>query len=118
MDNEGRAMDRLRAGPWAYGPSEAQSVASSRLHPVILPPGGPRDGPDSRARMGEDQIEVAARFNFPVGVAVDSAGNVYVAGRNNSTIRKVTPTGTTTTVVGTAGVAGVRLRASTVRGTT
>ncbi len=33
----------------------------------------------------------AARFNQPYGVAVDSAGNVYVADTYNYTIRKVTP---------------------------
>ena len=31
-----------------------------------------------------------ARFNSPGGVAVDSAGNVYVADTNNHTIRKIT----------------------------
>ena len=35
----------------------------------------------------------AARFNEPAGVAVDSAGNVYVADTANDTIRKVTPVG-------------------------
>ena len=35
----------------------------------------------------------AARFNDPCGVAVDSAGNVYVADTDNDTIRKVTPAG-------------------------
>ena len=56
-----------------------------------------------------DGMGAAARFNHPSGVAVDSAGNVYVADQNNSTIRKVTPTGTTTTVAGTAGMAGILL---------
>jgi sugar lactone lactonase YvrE len=50
-----------------------------------------------------------ARFNHPNGVAVDSAGNVYVADTDNSTIRKVTPTGTTTTVAGRFGVIGILL---------
>jgi hypothetical protein len=45
-------------------------------------------------------------------VAVDSAGNVYVADRGNSIIRKVTPTGTTTTVAGTAGMVGILLGAT------
>jgi sugar lactone lactonase YvrE len=47
-----------------------------------------------------------ARFQEPVGVAVDSTGNVYVADSGNSTIRKVTPQGTVTTVAGSAGESG------------
>jgi len=48
----------------------------------------------------------AARFHQPDGVAVDSAGNVYVADRVNSTIRKVTPAGVVTTLAGLAGSYG------------
>src|SRR6266508_1816642 len=35
----------------------------------------------------------AARFDSPLGAAVDSTGNVYVADTANNTIRKVTPLG-------------------------
>jgi len=44
----------------------------------------------------------AARFHFPSDVAVDSAGNVYVADNNNETIRRVTPGGVVTTLAGLA----------------
>lgn len=48
----------------------------------------------------------AAQFSAPRGVAVDSAGTVYVADSSNHTIRKVTAAGVTTTFAGTAGTAG------------
>jgi sugar lactone lactonase YvrE len=48
----------------------------------------------------------AAQFNKPAGVGVDGNGNVYVADSGNQTIRKITSSGTVTTLAGTAGVSG------------
>jgi hypothetical protein len=56
-----------------------------------------------------DGMGAAARFRFPTAIAIDSVGNLYVADRDNSILRKVTPTGTATTIAGTAGVTGVLL---------
>ncbi len=48
----------------------------------------------------------AAVFNWPIGVAADSAGNVYVADTINNLLRRVTPAGDVTTLAGSVGVAG------------
>lgn len=48
----------------------------------------------------------AALFNNPLGVAVDTSGNVYVADDRNNLIRKITPGGAVSTLAGSAGVTG------------
>ena len=58
-------------------------------------PGGSADGTGA-----------AARFNMPLGLAVEAGGSIVVADFNNNTIRRITPTGTVTTLAGVAGVTG------------
>ena len=50
---------------------------------------------------GDEGPATAAQLDFPRGVAVDSAGNLYIADAGNNRIRKVDATGTITTVAGT-----------------
>ena len=53
-----------------------------------------------------DGTGAAARFNNPSGMAVDGAGNLYVADTSNETIRKIDSSGNVTTVAGSAGATG------------
>ena len=50
---------------------------------------------------GDGGPATQARLNYPYGVAVDGAGNLYIADRYNNRIRRVDGTGTITTIAGT-----------------
>ncbi len=50
--------------------------------------------------MGDGGPATAARFNEPFGIAVDGAGNIYVAEYSNNCIRKVSAGGIVSTVTG------------------
>ena len=65
----------------------------------------------SGARGSADGTNSAAGFYEPAGLAVDSAGNIYVTDKWNFTIRKIVPAGTNwvvSTIAGSVGVAGSR----------
>ena len=53
-----------------------------------------------------DGIGSAARFHGPRGMAIDGAGNVYVADSANNTIRRIAAGGIVTTLAGSAGISG------------
>ncbi len=54
---------------------------------------------------GDGGAAISANLNSPLAIALDPAGNLYIADQQNNRVRKVTPNGTITTIAGT-GVAG------------
>ena len=58
--------------------------------------------------VGDGGLATSADLRFPSDVAVDSAGNLYIADSGNFRIRRVDPMGTITTIAGTgeAGFSG------------
>ena len=64
------------------------------------------DGVDGYS--GDGGPATAAMLNQPTGLAVDSAGDLFIVDGNNEVIREVRPDGTITTVAGdgTAGYSG------------
>lgn len=55
---------------------------------------------------GDGGLATSAQLSQPAGLAVDAAGNLYIADSNNSVVRKVTPSGVISTVAGTGGSQG------------
>jgi sugar lactone lactonase YvrE len=62
-------------------------------------------GTGAAGYSGDGGPATAAKLNDPESVAVDAAGNVYIADTNNYRVRRVSPAGVITTICGT-GVPG------------
>jgi trimeric autotransporter adhesin len=58
-------------------------------------------GTGSSGYTGDGGQATAAQIGRPIGVAIDSAGNLYIADYKNTQVRKVTAAGVITTVTGT-----------------
>lgn len=51
---------------------------------------------------GDGGPAIAARLQYPVGVALDGAGNLYIADNGNNLVRKINTSGIITSVAGSA----------------
>lgn len=57
-------------------------------------------GSGARGSFGDGGPALDAAFDGPMGLAVDTAGNLYVADENNHVVRRITPAGIIDTVAG------------------
>jgi sugar lactone lactonase YvrE len=74
-----------------YGNHRIRKISSSALVSTIA-------GGGTAAYI--DGFGTSARFNNPIGVAVDGSSNLYIADSNNHCIRKITPSRVVTTIAG------------------
>jgi sugar lactone lactonase YvrE len=63
-------------------------------------------GSPTKVQGTNDGVGTAAKFQAPEGLAIDSADNLYVADQGASTIRKIAPDATVTTLAGLGKVSG------------
>jgi sugar lactone lactonase YvrE len=109
VDGTGRAARFMNPYGVAVDADGNLFVADSNNHTIrrIMPNGAVRVFAGPGGTFGSaDDTGAAARFNYPQGIAVDGTGNVIVTDGNNSTIRRVTPTGVVSTIAGSAGRSG------------
>ena len=66
-------------------------------------PGGSRTliAGTTQGYFGDDGPATSAQFSLPLGLAVDTVGNIYIGDRGNFRVRKIDVGGTITTIAGT-----------------
>ena len=91
--------------PTRLATDAAGNVYFSSLHSVFKVDAGgtlTRVAGNSRpGNSGDGGPATAAQLNFPMGIAIDAGGNLFVADRDASVVRKIAANGTITTVAGT-----------------
>jgi len=105
-DGTGDAARFNRPAGVALDHSNNLYIADSYNHVIrkVTPAGVVTTLAGSPGQFGHaDGVGSAAGFYCPFGVALDGAGNVYVADTYNHVIRKVTPGGAVTTLAGSPG---------------
>ncbi len=84
-------------------------IADSVNHRIRLFTGGNVTtvaGTGSPGFSGDGSSATSATLNFPEGIALDQAGNLYIADTGNHAIRKVDTSGNISTIVGQGGQIG------------
>jgi sugar lactone lactonase YvrE len=81
-------------------------VDSSKIHKVTASAEISVFAGDSGSGYADGDISVA-KFSSPTGLSFDASNNMYLADRSNNVVRKITPAGQASTVVGTARRIGV-----------
>lgn len=106
---DGPSVDALFDGPTGIVMDEQGNlyVADSNNHVIrkVTPAGVVSTLAGNGEPGSADGMGAEARFNYPQGLAIDPAGNLYVADTANHMIRKITPEGLVSTLAGT-GTAG------------
>ena len=91
--------------PTRLATDAAGNVYFGSLHSVFKVDAGgtlTRFAGNGRAgNSGDGGPAASAQLSFPMGIAVDAAGNVFVADRDASVVRKIAANGTISTVAGT-----------------
>jgi serine/threonine protein kinase/sugar lactone lactonase YvrE len=93
--------------PAATTPVSAPSAPVQQTTPAPAPESSPAPGPAIATYAGQpgtkgyaDGSALQAQFRLPNNVAVDGAGNLYVADTGNDVVRKITPAGVVSTIAG------------------
>jgi len=85
---------------YRYTPASREiSVFAGAFGPIFY---GSHGAGDPASLGSSDGVGTAAQFNFPVGISVDSDGNLFIADQFNHAIRKSTPSASVTTIAGAA----------------
>jgi uncharacterized protein YjdB len=111
FSGDGGAATAAGISPWGlamdvHGNLYISDIGNNRVRKVTT--GGVIStiaGTGASGFSGDGGAATAAIFDGPTGIAVDSVGNVYLCDESNNRIRKVSTSGTVTTIAGT-GVAG------------
>jgi hypothetical protein len=111
LDSSGKATFTtagLSVGPHtitAIYSGDANSIASTGVLPGTITTVA---GNGTSGYSGNGGSATAAQLNLPIGVAVDAAGDLFIADTFNHVVREVSPAGIITTVAGngTAGYSG------------